>query len=159
MIAICSECGKEAKIKGHGLCNNCYSRAWSTKNRDKINQYHAEYRSQHRELLNQKARVRQTSMRAEINRRSRERAWMLKLEMVAAYGGRCVCCGETEPIFLAIDHINGGGKSDRLRGHGGFHFYAKLKKLGWPKDEYRLLCHNCNMAIGMFGFCPHQGEK
>jgi hypothetical protein len=31
------------------------------------------------------------------------------MEMLSAYGGKCVCCGESEYKFLAIDHINGGG--------------------------------------------------
>ena len=29
------------------------------------------------------------------------------------YGRRCACCGECNPIFLTIDHINGGGRKHR----------------------------------------------
>lgn len=27
---------------------------------------------------------------------------------------------------------------------------------GYPKDRYRLLCYNCNCAIGARGYCPHK---
>ena len=30
---------------------------------------------------------------------------------------------------------------------------------GFPKDKYRLLCHNCNQSMGWYGYCPHQKEK
>ena len=35
-------------------------------------------------------------------------------------------------------------------------FYRFLIKSGFPTDDYRLLCMNCNFAIGKFGVCPHQ---
>jgi hypothetical protein len=30
-----------------------------------------------------------------------------RLAAFAALGGACVCCGEREPLFLSIDHVNG----------------------------------------------------
>ena len=36
---------------------------------------------------------------------------------------------------------------------------AHLKKLGYPKDGYQLLCHNCNCAKGWYGACPHTEER
>lgn len=86
--------------------------------------------------------------------------WKIRLEMIEAYGGKCVCCGETEPQFLTIDHINNDGYSKRLAGEGsGATLYMKLKKLDWPKEEYQLLCMNCNFAKGHFGCCPHTKEQ
>jgi hypothetical protein len=35
----------------------------------------------------------------------------------------------------------------------------KVKAAGYPKDRYQLLCHNCNMAKGFYGLCPHQEQK
>src|SRR5579859_401405 len=63
------------------------------------------------------------------------------------YGGRCNCCGETEEVFLAFDHINGGGSQhrshpDRKR------FVAMgvfLVETGFP-EGYQILCNNCNWA-------------
>lgn len=42
--------------------------------------------------------------------------------------------------------------------HGiGYKFYRWIKAQGFPK-HLRLLCHNCNMAYGLYGRCPHQDE-
>jgi hypothetical protein len=85
------------------------------------------------------------------------RAISLKQEMIAAYGGKCSCCGESRFEFLTLDHVNGGGKSHRSRvGGGGAHLYADLKRRGWPQGEYQLLCFNCNTAKFYYGTCPHQ---
>ena len=96
-----------------------------------------------------------------IGKRNTAYRYRVRAEMIAAYGGRCVCCGETEPKFLAIDHINNNGAEDRrnLGILGGHQMVAHLKKLGYPKDEYQLLCHNCNCAKGWYGACPHTEER
>ncbi len=70
----------------------------------------------------------------------------IKLEMISAYGGRCSLCGETHWEFLTIDHINGGGSRHRKTVGSGGAFYRWLKRRGWPKGEYRLLCANCNCS-------------
>ncbi len=72
------------------------------------------------------------------------------------YGGKCVCCGETEPKFLSLDHIkNNGGKHRKAIHAGGSSFYHWVIKHDFPAD-LQLLCHNCNMAKGFYGQCPHQ---
>ncbi len=95
--------------------------------------------------------------RAKWNRRKRAE----KTALIANYGGACVCCGESRMEFMSIDHINGGGKKHRLETGGGCsgHFYRWLRRQGYPKDGYRLLCHNCNQARGAYGYCPHEKEK
>lgn len=89
--------------------------------------------------------------------------WRQKIrrEVVKEYGGRCACCGEATSTFLAIDHKDGSGAEHRRqlgRGKtfGGGEFYRWLKTQGYPKDNYQLLCMNCNLAKGHFGVCPHQ---
>ena len=85
-------------------------------------------------------------------------AWETKLEVIAGYGGACVCCGEANPEFLVIDHINGGGRAHRESlGGKSADLYRYLRKNNWPRDEFRLLCQNCNMSFGMYGRCPHEG--
>jgi hypothetical protein len=32
-----------------------------------------------------------------------------------------------------------------------------LIKNNFP-DGFQVLCHNCNMSIGLYGYCPHQTE-
>lgn len=107
---------------------------------------------------NEYERVRQTDdSRYAIRRRKLHKAWRDKrrLELIAAYGGKCECCGESRKEFLQIDHKNGGGRKARLN---GFDCRVDLPKRGFPKDDYRLLCSNCNFALGRYGYCPHKRE-
>jgi hypothetical protein len=81
----------------------------------------------------------------------------IKQEVIRAYGGKCECCGETEPAFLTLDHIRGNGAQERRETHArGWRFYIWLRKRGYPKNGYRLLCWNCNCARHQFGECPHR---
>jgi hypothetical protein len=67
--------------------------------------------------------------------------------------GVCKCCGETRFEFLCLDHINGGGRQHRKTFQGSVYYW--IKKNNFP-GGFRVLCHNCNMALGFFGYCPHQ---
>jgi hypothetical protein len=64
----------------------------------------------------------------------------------------CACCGERTMQFLAIDHIGGHG---RQNGGSGRTLYRWLSAHNYPPG-FRILCHNCNLAIGWYGSCPHQ---
>ncbi len=95
----------------------------------------------------------------EISRAANQRQRIrLRAEMVLAYGGKCSCCGEDELLFLELDHINNNGAEDRKKGHGaGVKLYGRLKKEDWPKDNYQLLCSNCNHGKRRNGgICPHK---
>jgi hypothetical protein len=94
---------------------------------------------------------------SEAQRRDRVK---LKAEVIAHYGGCCQCCGETEIVFLTIDHVDDDGAERRRKeGHrGGTQQYRLLRRQGYP-DGFRVLCWNCNAAIHMLGGkCPHQGQ-
>ncbi|KKL70161.1 hypothetical protein LCGC14_2107650 [marine sediment metagenome] len=83
----------------------------------------------------------------------------LRKEVLDAYGNACACCGVSQEKFLSMDHINGGGQRHRASiGHGNA-FYRWLKEKGFPKNEFQLLCHNCNFAKGIYGVCPHKEMK
>ena len=90
----------------------------------------------------------------------RERRRRIRGEVLAAYGGKCECCGESRHEFLGIDHILNDGSIERRKlGSGASNIlYGKLKRAGFPKDRHRLLCHNCNLARGFYGHCPHEDE-
>jgi hypothetical protein len=89
---------------------------------------------------------------SEINKKVAQRA---KEEGYQAYGGKCCCCGETEIRFMTIDHIT--PINDRNRSHSGTALWKRLRQLGWPKDEYRMMCFNCNIARHWNdGVCPHE---
>jgi len=91
--------------------------------------------------------------------KSQKRWQSLRDEVFVAYGGyRCKCCGETEPRFLQIDHVNNdGAKHRRQMGGGGNHLYLWLKRNKYP-EGFQVLCANCNYAK-RFGPCPHQVAK
>lgn len=82
----------------------------------------------------------------------------LKKAILDAYGAICVCCGETMAEFLTPDHINGGG-SAHLKRRGTIGIYLDIVRAGFPKDEYRILCMNCNWARSVYGVCPHASKN
>jgi hypothetical protein len=82
----------------------------------------------------------------------------LKAEVMAAYGGKCECCGEKHIEFLTIDHVEGDGAAHRARCGKGRKIYADIKRQGFPKDKYRCLCFNCNITLGFYGYCPHNPD-
>lgn len=84
--------------------------------------------------------------------RIRQRDKMAAIEM---YGGKCECCGETQPEFLTIDHINGGGNQHRKTTPTARNSWRYVRQHNYPND-FRLLCYNCNQAYSIYGVCPHQ---
>lgn len=87
--------------------------------------------------------------------KSRQETQIIKDKTFAAYGGyRCCCCGETEQIFLALDHIHNDGKEFRKIHGSGSTLYNWLRKNNYP-PIMQPLCHNCNYAKE-HGGCPHQ---
>lgn len=90
----------------------------------------------------------------------------LREEVYAAYGGAfCTCCGESEPVFLTLDHSHNDGAAHRKEVFGekggGVRFYEHLKKLGFPQDiGLRVMCFNCNCGrVRNEGICPHKEPR
>lgn len=146
----CSKCGEEKSLKEyyirstgkpHAHCKVCY----------KKNVY-ARKRGPNRERVLEMDRV-----------ALRKRRKNIKDEVFEAYGGyKCVCCGETEKLFLTIDHINNDGGEFRKKELGsrtraGYHSYRWLLSNGCPPDV-QVMCMNCQHGKRMnHGVCPHQG--
>lgn len=91
------------------------------------------------------------------NSKSRTYNKLLKIKAFEAYGGcRCACCGETELVFLTLDHVNNDGATHRRRlGHTTP--YSHLRRMGYPPG-FQVLCFNCNFAK-QFGPCPHKNSQ
>jgi hypothetical protein len=121
------------------------------------------YRGRHRtccSCANEKKKPYKEENRERTRAHLLKKRRQLKLEIIAAYGGECECCRESRAEFLSIDHINGGGRRHRKQlAEEGIGFYDWLKKQGFPQDEYRLLCYNCNLSLGKLGYCPHQSDR
>lgn len=96
------------------------------------------------------------------NKKQRERWREKRKAVLSSYspGGvpRCACCGETAMEFLSLDHPSGGGARHRrqLGGAAGTNknVYRWILRKDFPPG-FRVLCHNCNQAIGAYGYCPH----
>lgn len=90
--------------------------------------------------------------RACKNEMTRARRHTERHAAITRLGGVCVCCFEARPEFLSFDHVNGdGGRDRRERGHRPIVEDILADKTG----QIRLLCHNCNMSRGFYGYCPH----
>ena len=116
------------------------------KTKEQYHQQRAKFRAENRELLAQRERESYARLRAMI---------------LEAYGKKCACCGETEPLFLELDHRdNDGAQHRRLIGFGSKQIYVEVKRQGFPKDKYQLLCANCNQGKKRNGgICPHKLKK
>ena len=134
-------------FSANGYCVPCwreYQRVWHATHRGERNADSRSYYWRNRD----EQRAKHLAKRREEKRRALE-----------AYGGRCACCGEDRFEFLALDHINGQGKKHRMQASGvGAQFYIWLRVRGYPQGDLRVLCANCNVALGLYGYCPHRAD-
>ena len=134
-------------------------RDWRAANRDKIKGYSKRLRDRKfAEATPEEA----AWIRAAEAEKTRKLQGQIKEAVYAAYGGYiCKCCGETEPMFLSIDHIENNGAAERRSGvyrGSGSAFYAWLKKQGFPPG-YQVLCMNCQVGKHKNkGVCPHRSR-
>lgn len=144
-----------------------YRRTYYFRNRDRLRkQKRAEYR---RNYLKYAQRAR----RKLLSEEQREKVYIynknwikknqrkLRLQCIYYYSNgknSCKCCGESHTEFLAIDHENGGGSKHRKEiKKKCYSIYSFLIKNNFPKG-FRVLCHNCNMSLGFYGYCPHDND-
>ena len=79
-----------------------------------------------------------------------------KTEVMNHYGGKCVCCSESNVRFLTLDHTNNDGQEHRAKVGTGSALYQYLLRYNFQSEyELRVLCYNCNMARRS-GDCPHE---
>lgn len=134
----CKSCGYERrsktkrKVDDSGLCSPCSRRNWS-------GVYPYRYLPR-----NQRPNAWSKRHKKQANQSISQRNEDIRLEMITAYGGKCVHCNITNPIVLVLDHIHDDGNLERKNRPGGVSFYRFLKKIDWPQDRLQLLCHNCN---------------
>lgn len=177
----CKGCGKEFDASEHGRtwrCHECtleYQRVQVSKDKERHCEYSRRYRAKlgdsYRERMTERYRDRINGMtdeqlsafRIRESQKTAKANATLRAQVFEAYGGyKCACCGETEPLFLSIDHIDNDGAEMRKNGvhsRGGTHFYQWLRKSGFP-DGFQVLCLNCNLGKHRNGgICPHQSSK
>ena len=94
----------------------------------------------------------------------RKTAYNRKLKVLTYYSKLdtpiCSCngCYVQDPLFLAIDHIQGNGAQQRREEKiKSSHLYNWIVKNNFP-DGFQVLCHNCNFAKGTKDDCPVHKE-
>ena len=171
-VKICTKCkvpklstefNRHTQIGLQPRCKSCRKQdriEWEASHKEQVKEHRRAYRKKHKDAI---ANRRRRWVRTPSGKESRKAAmWRhkvkLRTEMIDAYGGRCECCEETEYFFLTLEHKNGGGTAHRKQ-FGVLGVLVDLKRRGWPKDEYTVLCYNCNMATKDGRICPHQQAK
>lgn len=84
--------------------------------------------------------------------------WKLTRQIFDHYGWKCVCCGERNPMFLTLDHIEGKGNIHRkdTRKMGSNDWYKWVIENDFP-EGFQPLCYNCNLGRERNGgTCPHE---
>lgn len=159
----CIFCGEPLPIprnsymKRHAECAETfykiYNQAWSK------HKYMNLSTEEKQKLIKKRTEQRRNTpdiIKESINLKNRKRSKQIRIDVINHYGGKCACCSESILEFLSIDHIDGGGKKHRKEiGGGGNTFYRWLIRNNFP-EGFRVLCNNCNMSIGFYGYCPHQ---
>ena len=69
----------------------------------------------------------------------------LREQILAGYGAVCARCKETDKRVLEIDHMKDNGAEERRKFKRNYNkLHKSIIKRNFPKDEYQLLCKNCN---------------
>jgi len=129
------------------------------RNKEKVKARVSRYRKNNIEKVRarQKKYMQRPEVKETFNRYSRE--WNKKRREIVIfhYGGKCMCCGESNIEFLTMDHINNDGAKHRkeLKENGHIHIYDWIIKNDFP-DTFQVLCMNCNWAKGKYKLCPHK---
>lgn len=142
-----------------------YRKEWMEQNPDYQKQWYlerAELLKQRSRERYQKNKERHREVQKKWNARNAEklkqyqREWHQKrrLYCIEQLGGKCACCGESNPAFLAIDHVNNDGHVHRKSVKSHYMIFGFLIRNNFPPG-FQVLCHNCNMAKAFLGKCPH----
>lgn len=152
---------KSLKDGLHSWCKECkraaqraYYKKWYSEHRDEALQRAKDYEKAHPDSQRARHQKWYQSHKELSNERAKANHRALRQLVIEHYGGKCQCCGDTQPEFLAVDHINGGGRKHRLV-IGSNNLCRWLRNNNFP-EGFQVLCHNCNMAKAFYGHCPHQ---
>lgn len=183
MERTCSRCGKSQPlsefrtyfVKGKEyrryVCKSCMDAAatqWRNDNQLRHKLYVQERYQKNRETDIERAKKWNKENPERHKKNADNHYAILREQALHAYGKFCQCCGETEPDFLCIDHVNNDGylyrksvknpetgKFYKVGPHTGIGLLKWLRDHDYP-DGFQVLCHNCNHSKKKHGVCIHQ---
>ena len=175
----CSKCGETKTVKDFPTigvdywCRSCRRKYAVELYRKKMRSMSEAELSERRAIINARQNASRLNRRGQmsqeelaeykkkINRDNQKRRDEIRDRVYRAYGGyRCSCCGETERMFLSIDHINNDGAKHRRdnRLNSSEQMYRWIARNGFP-DGFQILCMNCQWGKrNNSGVCPHSGK-
>jgi hypothetical protein len=122
-------------------------------NREKVKTHVKQYRAENKEKVktqrhgyymdNRVEIISQTAIAA-ANRLRKKKTLVFK-----HYGPRCKWCGETNPLFLQLDHTNSDGSAHRDTLRGKMLIWTWIIKNNYPKG-FQVLCANCHFAKSQY---------
>ncbi len=168
-VARCNACRTKDRL-AYRLANldkiKVANRDWQRRNPEKTKAAQERWKAKNPDIARERAVAWYKANKPRARAQQRERSQQLKDAVYNAYGGYvCNCCGETEPSFLSVDHVNNdGNRHRRATGFGtrrwsGKKIYSLIIDDGFPPD-YQILCMNCNWGKARNGgVCPHKASE
>lgn len=172
-MKICTKCGESKppeqfyamKRSADGLyphCRSChlgYTANWARLHPDKKREYSKAHYWRNPDRKRAAALKYHYENRPTVISAGRVRARDRWLRCIAGLGGACECCGEKNISMLEIDHRHGFGNAHRRLAGGSVGVYCDIIKRNFPKDEFGVLCCNCNQSKRRNGgLCQHKTE-
>jgi uncharacterized protein YeaC (DUF1315 family) len=110
-----------------------YDREYYSKQRAINRRYRKNWREKHPE----ESKIRAKQCTYKRNKRLRE-------EFFRMYGDKCLGCGETNVIFLTLDHVCNDGNKSRCTTSNISEYEIAIKD--YQPEKYQTLCFNCNLG-------------
>ena len=137
-----------------------YRKEYYIKNKDSILKKNKEWYIKNKDRYSEREKEWYIINKDRIKKEKEE----IRNNVINHYGNKCNCCGETNLLFLTIDHVNNDGNKERQKLFGGrlgsggtaHRMCVYIIKNNFPTD-YQILCYNCNCGKSRNGgVCPHK---
>ena len=134
----CKKCASKYRKQPHML--EYYAKR---KNNGKQAEILRKYRNSHKSEMVKKRNERRAKHGDRLRIREKELRKQARNQALCLLGGMCSVCGETEPSFLAIDHVFNDGSTERLT-TGEKQLVKAIIAKRVDADRYQILCFNHN---------------
>lgn len=136
------------------------NRLWREANHEKVLELGRRYYQEHKEARQASSKQRYIDNKDAINKeagiRGTARRKRLRLATLDVLGNKCVLCGFSDVRALCIDHVNGGGETERKSKAVEAYYQHIKREVEAGSSEYQLLCANCHQIRHCEEFLPHK---